>query len=191
MCLERNRPGGQTPSSERVRHGIDTNFLCGPEVTLEFRMRKHWVKREATGTEWTWRWATTSKTQDETARAGWLWMTRTLIYLEPRSAQCVLMRNSVLWHAPGSVSGVHTPSSSVSCVWHDAKMQLFLYGGQRSRILSWVFSWSILLRFPWVSLYFRNSFIDYLWSDHLSSFASCVVAILSKSKTTRVSSTRM
>ena len=30
MCSERNRPGGQTPSSERVRQVIDTNFLCGP-----------------------------------------------------------------------------------------------------------------------------------------------------------------
>ena len=30
-------------------------------------------------------------------------MTRTQLYLEPRSAQCVLTRRSVLWHAPGSV----------------------------------------------------------------------------------------
>ena len=34
-CLERNRPGGQTPSSERVRLGIDTNFLCGPGSDVE------------------------------------------------------------------------------------------------------------------------------------------------------------
>ena len=32
------------------------------------------------------------KTQDENARAGWLWMTWTQLYLEPRSAQCVLTR---------------------------------------------------------------------------------------------------
>ena len=30
-------------------------------------------------------------------------MTRTQLDLEPRSAQCVLTRKSVLWHAPGSV----------------------------------------------------------------------------------------
>ena len=31
--------------------GIDTNFLCGSEVTLKPWMRKHWVTRGATGTE--------------------------------------------------------------------------------------------------------------------------------------------
>ena len=30
-------------------------------------------------------------------------MTRTQLFLEPRSAQCVLTRRNVLWHAPGSV----------------------------------------------------------------------------------------
>ena len=30
--------------------------------------------------------------QDENARAGWLWMTKSKLYLEPRSAQCVLTR---------------------------------------------------------------------------------------------------
>ena len=44
-----------------------------------------------------------------------------------------------------------------------------LDGDQRSRISSWMFSWSILLSFPWASLYFKNCFIDYPWSDHLSS----------------------
>ena len=51
MCLERNRPGGQTPSSERVRQRIDTNSLCGPELKLRPWVKKYWVTRGATGTE--------------------------------------------------------------------------------------------------------------------------------------------
>ena len=90
LCLERIRPSGQTPSSKRVRQGIDTNCLCGPEVTLEPWMRKHWVKRGATRLESTWRWATTSKTQDENARAGWPWMMRTQLYLWPRVTECAV-----------------------------------------------------------------------------------------------------
>ena len=65
-----------------------------------------------------------------------------------------------------------------SCIWLDAKnatnlKKQILDGGQRSRILSWMFSWSILLRFSWACSYFRNCFIDYLWSDHLSSCQLC------------------
>ena len=39
-------------------------------------------------------------------------MTRTQLYLEPRSAQCVLTRKNVLCHAPGSVFCVRKKSSS-------------------------------------------------------------------------------
>ena len=134
LCLGRNRSGDQTPSSDRrVRLGFDTNFLCGSEMTLKFWMRE---KRGAMGTEQTWRWAPT-KTHDENARAGWLWMTRTNLYLEPRREKCILCTTPVAF------------SELVSCVWL-AKTQLIskiiiLDGGQRSRILSWMFSWSILL----------------------------------------------
>ena len=173
----------QTPSSERVLQGIDTNVLCGREVTLEPWMRKHWVKRGATGTEWTWRRATTSETQDVNERAGWLWLTRTRLDLEPRSPQCVLTRESV-------------PSRSVSGVWRDAKVQRiwrkFLDHGQKSRILSWTFYRSILFKFPWASLYFRNCFIDSTTSGLITYRpVSCVVAILSKSKTTHLNSNKM
>ena len=53
LCLGRNRSGDQkTPfSDKRVRFRFDTNFLCGPEMTLELLMRKHWVKKGATRME--------------------------------------------------------------------------------------------------------------------------------------------
>ena len=93
LCLGRNRSGDQTPSSDRrVRMGFDTVRLGSDVEALD----EEALGEERTGTERTWRWATTSKTQDENARAGWLWMTRTQLYLEPRSEQCVLTRKSVL-----------------------------------------------------------------------------------------------
>ena len=98
-----------------------------------------------TGTEWTWRSAMTSKTQDENARAGWLWMTRTQLHLEPRSAQCVLTRKCA----------VARFKKCILCTPPVAFSELRLTG---RRILSWMFSWSILLRFPWTRLYFRNLF---------------------------------
>ena len=119
-------------------------------------MLKPWVKRGATGMEWTWRWATTSKTQDENARAGWLWMTPTQLYLEPRSAQCVFTRKSVLWHVPGSVFCVHS-----SVAFSESRLT-----GRENATFSkknfWMavrgrgsyrecFLWSILLRCPWAS----------------------------------------
>ena len=103
LCLERNRPGGQTPSSERVRLGNDTNFLCGPEVTLEPGWRN---------TAWREERRERSKLDVEQRRQRHRTRMRVREDNEWRGHNFVLSngvrshvltRKSVLWHAPGSV----------------------------------------------------------------------------------------
>ena len=122
-----------------------------------------------------WRGALEGNLDGEDASAGWLWMTRTQLYLEPLRSVC--WREKVCCGTLQEVYSVYTHRRVqwVASDWTRKRNESRknLDGGQRSRILSWTFSWSILLRFPWACLYFRNCFIDYFWSDHLSSCQLC------------------
>ena len=146
---------------------------CGGRGLRQWDRREWEHLWEANKTTDAW----TSTVQDENTRAGWLWMTRTHLYLESRSAHCVLTRKSVLWHAPGSVFCVRSPV---------AFSELRLTGREKRNQSEkkWVtvrscgscreqFSWSQLSQFVMTRLCFINYFIGPLWSDHLSSCQLC------------------
>ena len=78
-------------------------------------------------------------------------MTRTQLYLQSRTAQCVLTRKSVLWHAPGSAFRVHPPSRSelrLTGRENATTLKKIPDDDQGSRILSFMFSRSVLLDNP-------------------------------------------
>ena len=105
-------------------------------------------------------------------------------FILSHGVRSVLTKKNVLWHAPRNVFCVRFGELRLTRLANVTNLKKDLDDCQRSRILSWTFSSSFLLKF----LGYTSLIISGLTTDHP---ASCVVVILSKSKTTSISSTRM
>ena len=121
------------------------------------------LSNDVKDTRWECAYGMTTKDTDTTVT----WATECAVCAYEK--KCVARsRKCILCTSPVAFSELRLPGrENATNFWKN------LDGGHRSRILSWMFPWCILLRFPWAGSYIRNCFIEYLWSDHLSSCQMC------------------